>query len=204
MTSESERELQDVQDGENLRSGDPTVVLETIRRVASSGIREEYELQNDRVRAQAIAAQALYQFFRDNPRLAIQANENLIRSWCADKHAAIKADSIALAVDALGSQLAMIPLPPVPPPPTPQELAATENERLQNSSPSSLHREIRKHDQRWAATPTITIPYTAKELLAMPSRVLRNLISYPDGSDRPGYRKAVNDILAAHSAQRNR
>jgi hypothetical protein len=172
--------------------------------VASEGIREEYQLQNDHAQNAVLASQSFYFFFRDNPRLDLQANEALIRDWCREKHALIKPDSIQLAVSALGSQLAMKPLPPVPPAPTQAELAAKENERLLAATPESLHREIRKNDRARIADAPVAIPYTAKEILAMPSRVLRSLISYPNGTDRPGYRKAVNDILAAHSAQRNR
>jgi hypothetical protein len=203
---QSERDLQDQQDSANLTSSDPSVVLETIRRVASAGVREEYEMQNDHARAQAAAAQAFYQFFRDNPRLNIQANEVLIRQWCHEKHASIKADSIKLAVTALGNQLAVKPLPPVPPPPTQAELAAKENKRLLNSSPNSLHRELRKNDRaRVADNAPVLIPYTGKELLQLPARVLRNLMSFDNGQDRQNgaVRRAVNKLIADYILERD-
>jgi hypothetical protein len=69
------------------------------------------------------------------------------------------------------SLVSIKPLPPVPPPPTQAELAAKENERLLNSSPGSLQRELKKNDRaRVADDDPVVIPYTGKELLQLPAR----------------------------------
>lgn len=199
---------QDQQDAANLTSSDPSIVLETIRRVASAGIRDEYQMQNDHARAQAVAAHAFYQFVRDNPRLDNQANESVIRSWCHEKHALIKLDSIKLAVAALGSQLAIKPQPPVPPPPTQAELNVKENDRLLNSSPMALHRELKANDRIRAGivdNAPVVIPYTGKQLLQMDSRTLRALMTHTNGQDRQNgaVRRAINKIISDYIAARD-
>jgi hypothetical protein len=188
---------QNIQDDLAIDGGQPETAAAAIRRQVALGIREGFHAEVQEQQAEANAAHTFYNFFKTHPELNCLANEGILRDWCREHLILISLDAVDIAYQACRQMMAVKP-PDKPAPPllTPAELVRKENKRLLGMSKKDLWAEVKhSHAQQ---TPIIEIPYTAKELKSMQPRVLRDLISFPNGQDRENgaVRDAVNKILA--------
>jgi hypothetical protein len=204
MTLIQDEAEQNLQDDLDIDHGYPETAAAAIRRQVALGIREGFHAEVQQQQAEATAAHTLYQFFKIHPELNCLANEGILRHWCREQSILVSGDAINLAYEACRHMLAVKPPDKPTPPLTPAEQVRKENKRLLGMSKKDLWAEVKRTHA--AQIPTIKIPYSAKQLKAMQPRVLRDLISFPNGQDRENgaVRAAVNRILAEDAARTRR
>jgi hypothetical protein len=140
-----------------------------------------------------------YAFCKANPHISdCMANRSVLEDFAQSSGMFLEGfcpDTYAFCASQIPDRLALNkPEVPEVVPPTADELRLAENARLRGMTTRELHKEIR--DGQKIVQPEIKLEFSAKEIKQMPVRVLKNILSYSNGQERPGYRKALDKILA--------
>jgi hypothetical protein len=139
-----------------------------------------------------------YAFCKANPHIAdCDANRSVLEDFAQSSGLLLEgfsSDTYAFCASQIADRLAMVPqtVPEVVQPST-EELRLAENKRLRGMTTGDLHKEIR-NGQKFVQ-PEIKLDFSARQFKEMPARVIKNILTFPNGQQRPGVQAAVNKLL---------
>jgi hypothetical protein len=146
----------------------------------------------------SINDQYWYAFCKANPHISdCMANRAVLEDFAQSSGLLLEgfsAGTYEFCANQIADRLAMVPqtVPEVVQPTT-EELRRAENARLRGMTTRELHKEIR--DGQKFVPPEIKLEFTAREFKQMDSRVIKSILNFPNGQQRPGMQAAVNKLL---------